>query len=745
MKKRFLRKLVAAYIMVAFLYTFIAGGVFLYKSNEIMEVQLQNQRKVFAEQTKTRLDMKLNIAFNYVNQLRVKQDVSQYALDPTTDHYAMTQVFNELNGNMNAFTSVGYQIDMTTPDTNMVITPYRTMSRVEYYNYMGFDPDTIRQLQEYESTGLWSKVQLVARSIGNIPEARQLITFARRESLSNGSEIMLFISFHEKDFMPVLNADNLEDFGILFDEVWIDGDFHVDRPTGSAILTAAVDSSGYSKFELDERVLHVMQSSILDNIRYVYFTPPNALSRNLWLLIRDASLVFAVMAFLGIGLALLLANRMYKPVRKMISIFKDYSDLKAVDEFSFIQETASQIQVTNDSLRETIKNNRMSLKSKFLRDLLFGWLPQDQIQQGLAKYELGWLELESSVILFDFPEEKNWEYEYSPEAILNIKSQTMQIIRKHLEENTYCESVELDHARYAMMIPEIRLSHIKRIVVGAVASVEDSFGIHIAAAVGKPAEYAAGLKESYQSAGRLMEQRFALNRQSVLVYKDLSNLQSLSYYYPLDMERELIICVLQGKAERVEELLNHILDENLNERKLNEGTLQFFLYAFITTINRILQQMNKIEADVFAEGKSVYDTLWSGRSEEQLRERLHTLIQHIMMNARQKKLEMDQSNVHLMIDFIHMHYQEDLGLTDMAKHFNLSPNYISYLIKDHIGDNFKEYLNEYRVKQAKRLMNENPTIKINDLAGRVGCNNVNTFIRIFKRYEGVSPGQYMKQ
>lgn len=749
MKKTFLRKLVAAYILMAFLYTLIAGGLHLSKNYEIMEVQLENQQRAFMEQTQTRLDMKLNVAFNYVNQLRVKRDVLNYAMAPTSNNYAMTQVFKELNSNMNAFTNLEYQIDMLALHDTTVITPYNTMSRDYYYEYMGFRQEVVERLEEYERSGMWSKIYLADIPSSSVPESGERITFVRKDSLTNGSEVMFFISFPKKAFLPSLKSAAGEDFGIVFqDKTWLDGGSSKERPAASTVLSAAAgfaDSTGYAKFSLDGRTLHVAPSSILSSMNYVYFTPQIALGRSLWILTRDASFVYAAMAVLGIGLALLLANRIYKPVLKITSIFKDYSDLKGKDEFSFIQETASQIRETNISLRETINNNKLSLKSKFLRDLLFGLLPEDQARQGLDRFGMEWLSLESSVILFDFPDEKVWENEYSLEAILNIKAQTMQLIRKHIEEYIPCESVELDHSRYAVLIPEIRLERIKQMTVGAVASVEASFAIHIAAAVGPPAQYAHRLKGSYQLAGRLLEQRFALYKQSVLTYEDLAHLQNLNYYYPLEMERELIISVLQGKADQAAELLDHILDENLEARKLSEGTLQLFLYAFITTVNRILQQMNRTEADIFPEGKSVYDTLWSGRSEEQFRERLHLLIKHMIESSKQKNQEMDRSVVHQMIDFIHARYHEDLALADLAKHFNLSSNYISYLIKEHIGDNFKDYLNEYRVKQAKRIMNENPAVKVNDLAGLVGCNNANTFIRIFKKYEGISPGQYMKQ
>jgi len=39
-------------------------------------------------------------------------------------------------------------------------------------------------------------------------------------------------------------------------------------------------------------------------------------------------------------------------------------------------------------------------------------------------------------------------------------------------------------------------------------------------------------------------------------------------------------------------------------------------------------------------------------------------------------------------------------------------------------------------------MQENEGLRIKDLAELVGYNSSNTFIRIFRKYEGISPGKY---
>jgi|GEM_PF-543576 len=105
----------------------------------------------------------------------------------------------------------------------------------------------------------------------------------------------------------------------------------------------------------------------------------------------------------------------------------------------------------------------------------------------------------------------------------------------------------------------------------------------------------------------------------------------------------------------------------------------------------------------------------------------------------------DRSMANKMINYIHENYINDVSLNDISEYFNMSSSYLSTMFKYYTGQNFKDYLNLYRVKISKELMTKEENLKIYEIAQRVGCSGVVTFIRMFKRYEGISPGQYYSQ
>ena len=88
---------------------------------------------------------------------------------------------------------------------------------------------------------------------------------------------------------------------------------------------------------------------------------------------------------------------------------------------------------------------------------------------------------------------------------------------------------------------------------------------------------------------------------------------------------------------------------------------------------------------------------------------------------------------------------KDISLSDAADQYEISQGYVGKLFREHLQTTFKDYLNQYRVDAAKELLVQNPTMKINEIAQRVGFISAVTFNRVFKRYESVSPGEYRKK
>ncbi len=93
-----------------------------------------------------------------------------------------------------------------------------------------------------------------------------------------------------------------------------------------------------------------------------------------------------------------------------------------------------------------------------------------------------------------------------------------------------------------------------------------------------------------------------------------------------------------------------------------------------------------------------------------------------------------------MQNYIQANYQR-VTLEDMANTFHLSEPYISKYIKEKSGRTFGEHVARIRMKKAKNLL-KNGNMTVEDISGAVGYQNVEHFIRMFKKIFDMTPLQY---
>ncbi|MDQ8738139.1 response regulator [Paenibacillus sp. LHD-38] len=95
-----------------------------------------------------------------------------------------------------------------------------------------------------------------------------------------------------------------------------------------------------------------------------------------------------------------------------------------------------------------------------------------------------------------------------------------------------------------------------------------------------------------------------------------------------------------------------------------------------------------------------------------------------------------------IIDHIHSNYNQDLSLESIAEYIGLTASYVSTLFKREVGINFIPYLHSCRVAKAQQLMNEQPKLAFDKIASQVGYDSPRHFFKVFKKYSGLTPGQY---
>ncbi|GBF76837.1 DNA-binding response regulator [Paenibacillus sp. 598K] len=94
--------------------------------------------------------------------------------------------------------------------------------------------------------------------------------------------------------------------------------------------------------------------------------------------------------------------------------------------------------------------------------------------------------------------------------------------------------------------------------------------------------------------------------------------------------------------------------------------------------------------------------------------------------------------------YVHQHYGEVLRIQDVADAVGLSENYFSYVFSNETGKTFSQYVQEFRIAEARRLL-EKGDIKWYEISGKVGFDDPKYFTKVFKRHTALTPAQYYRK
>lgn len=97
--------------------------------------------------------------------------------------------------------------------------------------------------------------------------------------------------------------------------------------------------------------------------------------------------------------------------------------------------------------------------------------------------------------------------------------------------------------------------------------------------------------------------------------------------------------------------------------------------------------------------------------------------------------------VKTLLAYVQREYAGEAHLADFAEQHQVNANYLSNLFHQEMGMTYSQYLTQYRLSEAKRLLKET-RLKIYEVAERAGYRDPAYFSRIFKTFAGVSPNDF---
>lgn len=247
----------------------------------------------------------------------------------------------------------------------------------------------------------------------------------------------------------------------------------------------------------------------------------------------------------------------------------------------------------------------------------------------------------------------------------------------------------------------------------------------------------------YEEAFGCLEEKMLTQPSSIVIYEDRKELNNKEQVrFPTEKIWSYIEnCEIELLKESIENVFCHMgqqayLDHSFVDRICLEflyDTEEYFRNRRDIALEQLMLEKNK-------QYKEIYFLKTLKKKQEFIEDILIELAKLWKRQEEQKGYVGNLANyIKSMVD--NEYYSNSISLDYIGDKLRKNSSYISKIFKIETGKNFSDYITEKRMMKSKEML-QDYSIKIYEIAEACGYADVSNFIRVFKKYTGLSPKEY---
>ena len=177
------------------------------------------------------------------------------------------------------------------------------------------------------------------------------------------------------------------------------------------------------------------------------------------------------------------------------------------------------------------------------------------------------------------------------------------------------------------------------------------------------------------------------------------------------------------------------------------GSRDSLYYAATGILNILIKGCDNIEGLYARYGglDKLYRKLFEIKTDDEIYDYLKELVRIVRQLNDGVIVDNVERSLHLVTSYLETHFCDpDISFESLAREVSFSVSYISALLKKRLNTSFVKMLTELRMEKAKELL-LNPSLKIIDIAEKLGYNDSYYFSHCFKKHVGVPPKEFRNE
>lgn len=633
------------------------------------------------------------------------------------------------------------------------------------------DKDLIYQMY-HQSTGLsqaeWERwigrpnvneiVRMTVNGDNNKPESA-LVYVRSLVSQSDQMSSSLLVVLDSRRFEQLISSVKLEEESTVFianrnDQVLF--------TTHTKLLADGVDIGSWNHDAVGEQavewegekatVAHITSS--FSDWSYYIVTPTRVYASKVTTLRNLTILGFLLSVGLSTAALLWFTKRNYRPIGRMMEIVShNVQDnlTKSRNELSILQQVMKKtMEDLNDSDRK-LRQSAPLMQANLLGRLLKGRTEFDpELQSLFDKHRLGLDSDAYSIVLIHVEDYRQlFRSSTSSREDIGKKLQFVQLILANIigellgMDHAYCY-IEVDGMAVFLVNPPDASKAANARLIGRIKEaqtfIQEKFYLYFSVGVSDIHCGGVGvIPHCYEEALEALEYRLIRGTGAVIPYETVKSPKE-AFYYPIELERRLINFIAAGDLQHATEVTNEILMTNFSGGTLSIELAKCLMFEIISTVLKATEHLKSEPEGPGLQRVELIKRFLKCDSFEEIETVLHEVLAFVCRIVQQGKDPRHTDLKNQIEKFIQARYADgNLSLSLIAEQFGLHPTYVSKFFKQQSDTNVIDYINQYRIDVAKPMLHD---ASVQEVSERVGFLNANSFIRVFKKYEGITPGQY---
>ena len=474
-------------------------------------------------------------------------------------------------------------------------------------------------------------------------------------------------------------------------------------------------------------------------------------------ILRLAFYLIGIILIVGIS-ALIFAERIYRPIsnltRYVEGILKTNEPIKEDNEFEYLTTSIGHLVDKKTFLEGLIVNQQSQLTELFQLRLIRGDIRPEQLtvymeQLGIIKEKYYLIMSIDLMFLQEGEKDIKTEQEAMQDAMrIDVVENLPQDIYAELMMHPVC-----NHRAISVLITagtretleEKALQFFNKLA----AYTRESYGYVIYAGISSVFEEMIEYRKAYNQSIEALKSSQLLNEgedsrsSSFIFYSDIIN-DKHNYIYDIVIEKEIKMAVDKGEQSEAFEIVDRFIDE-LVENKVAHHECYLYLHRFLVAILTVVtdaglsinDMIQDTEDNIFLGFNQLYDF-------EKVRYFYKYKLIIPVIDGLNTFRENKSSEIIDLIEQLIQEKQGDISLAECAEQLHYHPTYIWKIMKLEKNMTFTDYISNYKLQQAKKLLLET-NMTIADIAKTLNYTNTQNFIRFFSKLEGTTPGKYRKE